>query len=84
MFKILRFLFVACAIAISLTWFLDHNGLITLNWLGYQVKTDILTAILLIIIFTMLIFWIAYFSAKIFFIKIPYLSQLLNKKKNDK
>ena len=84
MFKILRFLFIACAIAISLTWLLDHNGSITINWLGYEVRADILTAILLTIIFALLIFIIAYFSAKILSIKIPYFSQLFNKKKNDK
>ncbi len=83
MFKTLRFLFVAALIAASIVWLLDNNGSIIVKWLGYEVRTDILTTLLLVIIFTATIFFLAYFSAKVLSVKIPQLIQFLNRKKND-
>lgn len=83
MFKTLRFLFVAVIIAAVIAWLLDNNGSIIINWLGYEVRTDILTAILLMIFFTSLVFVIAYFSTKILSIKFPRISQILKRKKYD-
>lgn len=83
MLKTLWFLFIASILAASITWMLDHNGSITINWLGYEAKTDILTAILLTIFFTLVVFVIAYSSARILAIRFPRFSQLFKKKKND-
>ncbi len=83
MLKTLWFLFVAVSIAASITWMLDHNGSITINWLGYEAKTDILTAVLLVIFFTLLVFAISYASARVLAIKLPRFSKLFKKKKND-
>ncbi len=81
MFKTLRFLLVAIIIALSLAWLLDNNGSITIHWLGYEARTDIMTAILLMIFFAALIFVTTYISTKIFSIKLPeFLHKLKNKK----
>ncbi len=83
MFKTLRFLFIAVIIAASIVWLLDNNGSIIVKWLGYEVRTDILTALLLAISFTVVVFAIAYFSAKVLSVKIPQITQFLKRKKND-
>ena len=80
MLTILWFLFVAFTIGISLVWLLDHNGSVIINWLGYEVKTDILTAILLAIFFALLIFAISYLTARILAIKFPNLLKLFFKR----
>ncbi len=83
MFKTLWFLFIAAVIAASISWMLENNGSITINWLGYEAKTDILTAILLTIFFTLVVFVIAYTSARILAIRFPRFSKLFKQKKND-
>jgi uncharacterized membrane-anchored protein len=80
MFKALRFLFIASAIALFVAWFLDHNGSIIISWLGYEVRTDILTAILLTIFFTLIVFVTSYAIAKIRSIKLPRFSKKFNQK----
>lgn len=80
MFKTLWFLFIAAVIAGAITWLLENNGSIVINWLGYEVQTDILTAILLTIFFALVIFVIAYISVKIRSIRLPKFSQFFHKK----
>jgi HemY protein len=76
MLMILWFLFVAFVIATSLVWLLDHNGDVIITWLGYQLQTDVLTAILLAIFFTLLVFAFSYLLARILAIKFPNLLKL--------
>ncbi len=83
MFKTLRFLLIAVIIAASIAWMLDNNGSIVINWLGYEVRTDILTAILLAIFCAAVVFVVAYLSAKILSFKLPKFSQILKRKKHD-
>ncbi len=80
MLTILWFLFVTFLASISLTWILDHNGVVLVNWLGYEAKTDILTAILIAAIFTIIIFIFSYFLARILSLKFPNLFKTLFKK----
>lgn len=80
MLKTLWFLLIAFAIAASLAWVLDNNGLVVITWLGYETKTDILTALLLSFLFTILIILLSYFVAKILVMKFPNLFQVFFKK----
>ncbi len=80
MFAILWFLFVAFFISISLVWILDHQGFVVINWLGFQLQTDILTAILLMIFFTVFTVFIAYILTRLLAIKFPNLLKLFFKK----
>ena len=81
MFTILWFLLVTFALATSLVWMLDHNGDVVITWLGYQAQTDILTAFLLAIFFTVLACSVSYLLARILAIKFPNLLKLFFKKK---
>lgn len=76
MFAIFWFLFIASIIATSLVWLLDHNGLVLITWLGYQLQTDILTAIILAILFTVAVFTFAYFLARLLAIRFPNLLKI--------
>lgn len=80
MFAILWFLFLAFSATICVVWVLDHNGSVVINWLGYEVSSDILTALLLTIIFAAIIFAISYLLARILALKFPNLFKLLFKK----
>ena len=80
MFTILWFLLVTFALATSLVWMLDHNGDVVITWLGYQAQTDILTAFLLAIFFTLLACSVSYLLARILAIKFPNLLKLFFKK----
>lgn len=80
MFTILWFLLVTFALATSLVWMLDHNGDVVVTWLGYQAQTDILTAFLLAIFFTLLACSFSYLLARILAIKFPNLLKLFFKK----
>ena len=77
MFATLWFLLIASAVTIALIWLLDHNGDVLVTWLGYQLQTDILTAILLAIFFAVLIFFTSYLLTRILAIKFPALLKLL-------
>ncbi len=61
-------------------WVIDHEGFVLVNWLGYELKTNIVTAITLSILFTATIFAISYFFIKIISIKFPHLAKILLKK----
>ena len=61
-------------------WVIDHEGFVVVNWLGYELKTNIITAITLSILFTATIFVISYFFIKIISIKFPHLAKILLKK----
>ncbi len=80
MFAILWFLFIAFSATVSLVWILDHNGTVLVTWLGYEAKTDILTALLLAIFFAAIIFICSYIVARILALKFPNLFRLLFKK----
>lgn len=80
MLTIFWFLFVALALTTSIVWLLDNNGIVLINWLGFEVRTDIFTAILVAIFFSLMIFAVSYILARIASIKFPNLLRVLFKK----
>lgn len=80
MLGILWFLFVAASVSFSLVWLLDNEGMVVVNWLGYQAQMDILTAILLSVFFTILVFIFSYLLTRILAIKFPNFLKLFFKK----
>lgn len=80
MLTILWFLFIAFVLASSLVWLLDHNGNVLVTWLGYEVQTDVFTAILLSACCALLIFAASYLLARILAIRFPALLKLLFKR----
>jgi HemY protein len=80
MLTILWFLLVAFLLTTSFVWLLDHNGNVIVTWLGYQVQTDMLTAILLAVFFSLTTFIISYFLARLLAIRFPALLRLLFKR----
>jgi HemY protein len=84
MFTILWFLFIAFAIAAPIVWVLDHNGLVVITWLGYQVSADILTAIILAVFCALVIFVFSYFLTRLLAFKFPNLLKIFFKKSHVK
>ncbi len=80
MLGILWFLFIATSVSFSLVWLLDNEGMVVVNWLGYQAQMDILTAILLAVFFTILVFIFSYLLTRILAIKFPNFLKLFFKK----
>jgi len=80
MFAILWFLFIAVALSTLLVWMLDNNGNVVINWLGHEVQTDILTAILLSFLAAVSIIALSYLLTRIFAIRFPNLLKLFSRK----
>ena len=80
MFGILWFLFFAVLISMSVVWVIDNDGTVLVSWLSYEVRTDILTAIILAVFIASLIFAFTYLFARILSIKFPNLLKLFFKK----
>lgn len=71
MFKIFWYVFIAIILTFALSWMIENNGLVTILWQGYEIKTDILTALAVTLIFVLGIFAIIYFLTKLFSIRLP-------------
>jgi len=65
MFKIIRFLILSILISASITWLASNNGSILINWFGYEISTDGLTASLVMIFLLLLVFATTYLLARI-------------------
>lgn len=50
MIKFIIFTALAFIFAFCISWLFDNNGSILINWLGYEVKLEVITAIIILII----------------------------------
>jgi len=80
MLTVLWFLFVALVLTASVSWLLENNGSVVIQWFGFEVSTDMLTAILLAAFCSLTIFAISYLVARVAAIKFPNLLKILFKK----
>ncbi len=80
MFTILWYIFLVFTITTSIVWIIENNGSLIINWLGYEVQTDILTATLIFAFFLVSIALISYVLTRLLAIKFPQLLKLLFKK----
>jgi HemY protein len=80
MFGILWFLFVASLLTISMVWMIDHDGTVVITWLGYEVQTNILTAVLLSLLVAAVVSGCSYLLARILAIKFPNFLKLFFRK----
>ena len=58
MFRVISLLIWIILITIPLVWFFNNNGLISIIWLGFEIKIDVLTCLLLFILSLTIIFLI--------------------------
>lgn len=77
MLTILWFLLVTFFLTASFVWLIDHNGSVVITWLGYQVQADMLTAIVLAALFSLIAFAVSYLVARLLAIKFPSLLRIL-------
>lgn len=80
MLKILWFLFIAFLISVSFAWILESNGEVLITWLGYEIRTNVLIAILITSLATLFICAVSYLAARVLTIGFPSIFKLLFKK----
>ena len=80
MLTILWYIFLVFILTTSLVWIIENNGSIVINWLGYEVQTDILTSLLICVFFLTLVAFTSYILTRLLAIKFPQLLRLLFKK----
>ena len=84
MFKIIWFLILAILISAGITWLASTNGLIVINWFGYEISTDGLTASLVMLFLFLLVFAAAYILARILSFKDRLLEKFKKPEKPEK
>lgn len=70
MLRILKILLLLVVIVISASWLINNNGEVVINWLGYEIVTDIFMIMALVIVSIIFIFVFAYLLMKIFSFRI--------------
>lgn len=80
MLTILWILLASFFLTASFSWLLDNNGHVLITWLGYELQTDVLTAILISAFFSLIVFAISYLFARILAIKFPSLLKFIFRK----
>jgi len=80
MFTVFWFIIVLFLSTYSIVWLIDNNGLVVVNWLGYEMQTDVLTIVLITIFFTILIIVLATLLTRILAIKFPSLLRFFFKR----
>lgn len=74
MLRTIWILLLAIIITTPLVWLLDHNGSVVINWLDFEVRTDMVTAIIIAAIFTVIIFTLSYLLVRILTFRFPRLA----------
>lgn len=80
MLTIFWYVILVFGVTSSVVWVIENNGTIIINWLGYEIQSDILTASLIFIFFFVFIAFLSYVLTRILAIKFPQLLKLLFKK----
>ncbi|MFM7702720.1 MAG: hypothetical protein ACKO6C_04605 [Alphaproteobacteria bacterium] len=80
MFTIIWYIILIFLITNSIVWVIENNGTIEINWLDYNIQTDILTAILILGFFLILTITLSYFLTRILAIKFPELLKFFFRK----
>ena len=84
MFRILKFLLIFAVIVACVSWLVNNNGEVVINWLGYEIVTDIFVIIALCALSLFLIFVLAYMLTKIFSFRFSFITDKLVDRSNAK
>lgn len=66
MFRVLKILLLMVVIVGAVSWLINNNGEVVINWLGYEIVTDIFMIVVLVILSVIFIFVFTYILMKIF------------------
>lgn len=75
---------IALLIGSLFAWIIDNNGLVVINWLGYEITSDVLTSLLIIIFFLLMTFAVTYLLARILSFRLPFFLKLFSAKQQNK
>lgn len=80
MFKISWYVFVIFILSVSIVWIIENNGTILINWIGYEIETDIFSALLLFTFFVVFFVLLILVITKLLSFKFPKLYKLFFKR----
>jgi HemY protein len=80
MFTVFWFIIALFLLTYSVAWLADNNGSVMVNWLGYELQTDVLTIIIVTIVLTITIILLASLLTRILAIKFPSLLKFFFKR----
>jgi len=81
MIRVLLLIFFIVIISSSAIWMIENNGVLEISWLGYLIKTDILTSIIILIIAYYCLYITFTISSKIFSFNLGSLKKLFSPNK---
>lgn len=84
MYRLIKLLIILAVFALAAAWLINNNGEVVINWLGYEIITDMLMIVVLSLCFIVLVFIIFMLFLKIFSFKIGFLKSRLGDKKHEK
>lgn len=84
MLRILKFLVIFAIFAAIVGWIINNNGEVVINWLGYEIVTDVFMILVIAVLILVFVFAIAYLLTKIFSFKIGSIATKFNNKRRDK
>lgn len=84
MFRLIKLLIILTVFALAAAWLINNNGEVVINWLGYEIITDMLMIVVLSLCFIVLVFIIFALFLKLFSFKIGFLKNRLGGKKYEK
>ena len=84
MFRLLKFLVVFAIFAAIVGWIINNNGEVVINWLGYEIVTDVFMIIVIAILVLAIVVTIAYLLTKIFSFKLGSIATKFHNKRRDK
>jgi uncharacterized membrane-anchored protein len=79
---LISLIFIFCALLIGslFSWIIDNNGSIIINWLGYEITTDILTILLILLFILAMVFAVTYLLARILSLRFPFFLKFFSAK----
>lgn len=80
MFRTLWLTIVITCITLGLIWLINNNGSLLINWLGYEITIDILSAIVITSFILFVLFTISYILARLLAVRFPKFLRRLFKK----
>lgn len=80
MFTVFWFIIALFLSTYSIAWLIENNGSVVVNWLGYEMQTDVLTIILLTFFLTLLLIFLVSIFTRILAIKFPALLKFFFKR----
>ena len=83
MIRLIKFLLLIAVIGFATFWLVSNNGEVVINWLGYEIVTDIFVIIIFSILSLVLVFVFSMLIARMLSFKVSFIKVLMRGSKSD-